>query len=50
MSHTIRIADRKSTAKAVALSHAHEAQTALTTLILAVSIVLLFGAVWMHAT
>ena len=47
---TIRIADRRSAAKAVALSPAHEAQMALNTLILAVSIVLLFGAVWMHAT
>ena len=47
---TIRIADRRSAAKAVALSHAHEAQMALNTLILAVSIVLLLGAVWMHAT
>lgn len=48
--HTIRIADRRSAAKAVALSHVHEAQMALNTLILAVSIVLLLGAVWMHAT
>ena len=48
--HTIRIADRRSAARAVALSHAHEAQMALNTLILAVSIVLLLGAVWMHAT
>ena len=45
-----RIADRKSAAKAVALSYAHEAQMALNTLILAVSIVLLLGVVWMHAT
>lgn len=50
MPHTIRIADRRSAAKAVALSHAHEAQMALNTLILAVSLVLLLGAVWMHAT
>ncbi|WP_296166407.1 hypothetical protein [uncultured Brevundimonas sp.] len=50
MPHIIRIADRRSAAKAVALSHAHEDQMALNTLILAVSIVLLFGAVWMHAT
>ena len=48
--HTIRIADRRSAAKAVALSHAHEAQMALNTLILIVSLVLLLGAVWMHAT
>lgn len=50
MPQTIRIADRKSAAKAVALSHAHEVQMALNTLILAVSIALLCGAVWMHAT
>ena len=50
MPHTIRIADRRSAAKAVALSHAHEVQMALNTLILAVSFVLLLGAVWMHAT
>jgi hypothetical protein len=48
--HTTRIADRRSAAKAVVLSPAHEAQMALNTLILAVSIVLLLGAVWMHAT
>lgn len=50
MPHTIRIADRRSAAKAIALSHAHEAQMALNTLILIVSLVLLLGAVWMHAT
>jgi len=48
--HTIRTADRRSAAKAVALSHAHEAQMALNNLILIVSLVLLLGAVWMHAT
>ena len=48
--HPFRIADRRSAAKAVALSHMHEAQMALNTLILIVSLVLLLGAVWMHAT
>lgn len=48
--HTTRIADRRSAAKAVALSHTHGTQMALNTLILAVSIALLLGAVWMHAT
>ncbi len=47
--HTTRIADRRSAAKAVTLSHAPEAQTALNTFILIVSLVLLLGAVWMHA-
>ncbi|MGV9008590.1 hypothetical protein [Brevundimonas sp.] len=50
MPHTVRIADRRSAAKAVALAHAHEAQMALNALILAVSIALLLEAVWMHAT
>lgn len=50
MLHTIRIADRKNAAKAVVLSTAHEAQMALNTLIPAVLVVLLLGAVWMHAT
>lgn len=48
--HTFRISDRKSAAKAVALSSARTVEMALTTLITLVTLVLLSGAVWTHAT
>ena len=48
--HPIRISDRRNAAKAIALSRVDNAPIALNTLIIAVSLVLLFGAVWMHAT
>jgi len=43
-------ADRTAAVMATATARASDARIALSTLILAVSIVLLPGAVWMHAT
>ena len=43
-------ADRTAAVMAIATARASDARIALSTLILAVSIVLLPGAVWMHAT
>jgi len=48
--HAFRISDRKSAAKAVALPSARTVEMALFTLITLVTLVLLSGAVWTHAT
>jgi hypothetical protein len=45
-----RIADRSIAITATAMARVSDARIALQTLILAVSLVLLPGAVWMHAT
>ncbi len=45
-----RIADRAIAVSAIATARAPNALIALNTLIIAVSLVLLPGAVWMHAT
>ncbi|MFJ6023482.1 hypothetical protein ACIQC9_02625 [Brevundimonas sp. NPDC092305] len=50
MAHRARTADRRIAAKASAVARASSAELALNTLILGVSLVLLFGAVWTHAT
>lgn len=44
------IADRNAAVMATAMARASDARIALSTLILTVSLVLLPGAVWMHAT
>ena len=48
--HPFRNFDRKSAAKAVAMPSARTVEMALTTLITLVTLVLLLGAVWTHAT
>lgn len=50
MAHRARIADRTVAAKAIAAPRAQIAQLVLNTLILGVTLVLLLGAVWTHAT
>lgn len=50
MTHRARTADRRIAAKAIAGVRAPGTELALNTLILGVSLVLLFGAVWTHAT
>ena len=50
MTHRRHIADRRSAARAVAVSRATVLPSALTTLILSVILGLLPGAVWMLAT
>ena len=50
VAHRAHITDRRSAAKAVAVVRATTIDLALNTLILGVSLVLLFGAVWTHAT
>ena len=50
VAHRAHIADRRGAAKAIAVVRAPTFDLALNTLILGVSLVLLFGAVWTHAT
>lgn len=50
LAHTARTADRTIAIPAVVTARVLDARIALGTLILTVSIVLLPGAVWMHAT
>ncbi len=50
VAHCAHIADRKTAAKAIAVVRAPSVELALHTLILTVMLVLLPGAVWMHAT
>lgn len=50
MANRAHIADRNAAVMATAMARASDARIALSTLILAVSLVLLPGAVWMHAT
>lgn len=50
MAHSARIADRTIAIPAVVTARVLDARIALGTLILTVSLVLLPGAVWMHAT
>lgn len=50
MANRASIADRTNAITAVAIVRVSDARIALGTLILAVSLVLLPGAVWMHAT
>lgn len=50
MANRADIADRTAAVMATATARASDARIALSTLILAVSLVLLHGAVWMHAT
>lgn len=50
MAHRAHIADRRTPARAIAAVRAAPVNLALNTLILGVSLVLLFGAVWTHAT
>jgi hypothetical protein len=50
VAHRARIADRTIAITAIAATRALDARIALGTLILSVSLVLLPGAVWMHAT
>lgn len=50
MANRADIADTVATVMTTATVRASDARIALSTLILAVSIVLLSGAVWMHAT
>ncbi|MBU1384636.1 MAG: hypothetical protein KKG14_03155 [Alphaproteobacteria bacterium] len=50
MAHRARIADRTIAVSAIAAMRAPHALNALNILILAVSLLLLPGAVWMHAT
>ncbi|MFA4894139.1 hypothetical protein [Brevundimonas sp.] len=50
MAHRARIADRAIAVSAIATARAPNALIALHSLILVVTLVLLPGAVWMHAT
>ena len=50
VAHRDRIADRTIAVSAIAMARESNVLIALNTLILAVSLVLLPGAVWMHAT
>ena len=50
VAHAVRIADRAIAFEATALTAASGVQTLLNTLILGLSLVLLPGAVWTHAT
>lgn len=50
LANRAHIADRTIAIMATAMTRASDARFALSTLILAVSLVLLPGAVWMHAT
>jgi hypothetical protein len=50
VAHRARTADRRIAAKAIAVARASNVEMALNTLILGVSLVLLSGAVWTHAT
>lgn len=50
MANRVHIVDRKSAAKVIAATRAPSVQLALNTLIIAVSLALLTGAVWTHVT
>lgn len=50
MAHRAHTIDRRTPARAIAAVRAPTVDLALNTLILGVSLVLLFGAVWTHAT
>lgn len=50
MANRVHISDRRTSTRAIAAVRASTVDLALNTLILGVSLVLLFGAVWTHAT